>query len=45
MVDSVYVELYAEVSRQVADAIDERANRDEVVSAAGPPRDHDGTGA
>jgi integrase len=43
MVDSTYVEVYAEVSRQVADAIDERATRDEVVSAAGPARDQRGT--
>jgi hypothetical protein len=33
MVDAVY-ELYAEVSRQVADAIDEAASRSESVSAA-----------
>jgi integrase len=39
MVDAVYVELYAEVSRQVADAIDEAASREEAVSAAGPRRD------
>jgi len=45
MVDSTYVEVYTEVSRQIADAIDERANRVDVVSAAGPRRDHDGTGA
>ena len=44
MVDSVYVELYTEVSRQVADAIDERAGRAEVVYAAGPARDQRGTG-
>ena len=42
MVDSVYVELYAEVSRQVADAIDDAAGRDEAVYVAGPPRDHGG---
>ena len=39
MVDSVYVELYTEVSRQVADAIDERAGRAETEYAAGPVRD------
>jgi integrase len=44
MVDSVYVELYAEVSRQVADAIDNAANGDGTVSTAGPARDHGGTG-
>ncbi len=43
MVDSTYVELYAEVSRQVTDAIDEASNRDEAVSTAGPPRDEGGT--
>jgi integrase len=42
MVDSTYVEVYSEVSRQVADAIDEAANRDEVMSAAGPGRDERG---
>jgi hypothetical protein len=44
MVDSVYVGLYSEVSRQVADAIDEAANRDGVEFAAGPGRDLRGTG-
>jgi integrase len=43
MVDSTYVEVYSEVSRQVADAIDEAANRGPVVSAAGPRRDGRGT--
>lgn len=39
MVDSTYVEVYSEVSRQIADAIDEAASRDEVPSPAGPGRD------
>jgi hypothetical protein len=43
MVDSTYVNLYAEVSRQVADAIDEAADRAETLSAAGPERDERGT--
>jgi integrase len=42
MVDSTYVEVYSEVSRQVADAIDEATNRGEVVPAAGPRRDERG---
>jgi integrase len=45
MVDSTYVTIYAEVSRQVADAIDEAASRSEVASAAGPARDQRGTTA
>ncbi|MEP6476422.1 MAG: site-specific integrase [Actinomycetota bacterium] len=45
MVDSTYVQIYAEVSRQVADAIDERATVDGASYAAGPRRDQDGTGA
>jgi hypothetical protein len=40
--DAGYVELYADVSRQVADAIDERAIRDENVSVTGPRRNHGG---
>jgi integrase len=45
ILDSTYVELYAEVSRQVADAIDEAADRAGTVSAAGPARDGRGTGS
>ena len=44
MVDSTYVELYAEVSRQAADAIDEAAKGAANASAAGPARDQRGTG-
>jgi integrase len=39
MVDSTYVEVYSEVSRQIADAIDAAADGDQAVSATGPARD------
>jgi hypothetical protein len=45
MVDATYAELYVEVSRQVADAIDEAAAHADTVSAAGPARDQRGTSA
>jgi hypothetical protein len=43
MVDSVYAELYAEVPRQVAGAIDAAAGRDEAAYTAGPRRAYGGT--
>jgi integrase len=39
MVDSTYIEIYSEVSRQIADAIDEAVSRDVAVSDAGQVRD------
>jgi integrase len=43
MVDSVYVEVYSEVSRQIADAIDEAAARAGTLYETGPGRDHAGS--